>query len=304
MTASAAEPHAWMPVSGCTSDCIDGDGDRVGWSTVALRVAGILGVLAAYPAALLMTKGRRTRIQRHYARVLLRRLGMRVRVVDLRTDASADARFTTSGRGTLVVAGHVGWTDILAIAAVQPVRFVGRADLAKWPVVGRLANFTGFVPIDRASLRELPGVVAGIGARLDAGECVAAFPEGTTWCGRSYGPMRPALFQAAVDAAVPVSPVALRYLGASGEPTTVAGFVGDESMLSSAIRLLRSRGVVAEVVLLPTEQPGTDRRELAARCERAVRGYDAPAPIATALRTAPHRPVVAKRPPQALAAAS
>lgn len=302
MTAGA--PHAWMPVSACTSDCIDGDGDRVGMATVLARIAGIVGVLAAYPVALLLRKDRRTQVQRHYARLLLGRLGMELRVVDLRTDVPADARFTTPGAGALVVARHVGWTDILAIAAVQPVRFVGRADLARWPVVGTLASFTGFVPIDRSRLRELPGVVAGIGARLGAGECVAAFPEGTTWCGRSYGPMRPALFQAAIDSGVPVSPIALRYLGPSGAPTTVAGFVGDDSMLGSAVRLLRSRGVVAEVVLLPTEPPGTDRRELAGRCERAVRGYDATQPIASALRTASHRRAAVKRPTQSLAAAS
>jgi 1-acyl-sn-glycerol-3-phosphate acyltransferase len=307
---SAAQVHAWMPVSACTSDCIDAEGDRVGVAITIARIVGIAGVLVGYPAALLLGRDRRTHVQRRYARAVLRCLGMRVRVVDLRNtqlggaEVRSDARFATPDCGSLVVAGHVGWTDVLAIAAVQPVRFVGRADLADWPLIGRIAAFTGFVPIDRARLRQLPDVVAGIGGRLAAGECVAAFPEGTTCCGRSYGPMRPALFQAAVDAGVPVAPVALRYLGASGEPTTVAGFVGDESLLRSVVRLLRSRGVVAEVALLPTEAPGVDRKELAARCERAVRGHHSTQPVTAALRTVPHRRRPARRSRQTLVAAS
>ncbi|MCX5046095.1 1-acyl-sn-glycerol-3-phosphate acyltransferase [Aldersonia sp. NBC_00410] len=292
----AGRAHAWMPVSACTAACIDAGGDRVGPAMAAARAAGILGVLAAYPAALLVGRGRREEVQRRYARAVLRCLGMRVRVVDRRKPPRDDARFATPGRGTLVVAGHVGWTDVLAIASVQPVSFVARADLAEWPVIGPIAEFTGIVPIDRARLRQLPGVVTRIGDRLAAGDCIAAFPEGTTWCGKAYGPMRPALFQAAVDSGVPVAPVALRYLRATGEPTTVAGFVGEDSLLGSAVRLLRARGVVAEVVLLPVEAPGNDRRELAARCERAVRGYRPPEPSMPAVLPAARAVEVRERP--------
>ncbi len=43
-------------------------------------------------------------------------------------------------------------------------------------------------------------------------------------------------------------------------------------MAASLLRMLRSSGITAEVVLARIEAPGTDRRDLAARCERAVRG--------------------------------
>jgi 1-acyl-sn-glycerol-3-phosphate acyltransferase len=269
---SALREHAWMPISACGVQCIDDD-DRVTALAALARAAAALGVLASYPAAHLLTPPRRREsVQRRYARGLLSCLGMRLRVVDERGGSPPRARFATPGDGVLVVAGHVGWTDVLAIASIQPVTFVARGDLSQWPVIGQVAKSTRFVPIDRARLRELPAVIDLVALRLRGGEGVAAFPEGTTWCGRTYGPLRPAIFQAAIDAGVPVQPVRLRYVHGSGRQTTVAGFVGDDTLLSSVVRLLRARGVVAELVLAPVEQPLGDRRALAARCERAVRG--------------------------------
>lgn len=142
------------------------------------------------------------------------------------------ARYAEPGAGVLVVAGHIGWSDVVVLAAVQPLSFVARADLIDWPMLGKLAELMRIIPIERERLRALPGVVAQIAERLAAGERVAAFPEGTTWCGRAYGKLRPALFQAAVDTGTPVQPIRLRYLDAHGEPCTATGFVGDDTFIA------------------------------------------------------------------------
>ena len=109
------------------------------------------------------------------------------------------------------------------------------------------------IPIERARLRELPGVVDEAAERLRAGGRVVAFPEGTTWCGRAYGGFRPALFQAAIDAECPVQPVGLRYCRPDGELDTVACFVGDETLVASIRRILAPAGVAVEVRLAPLE---------------------------------------------------
>ncbi|MGK8523572.1 lysophospholipid acyltransferase family protein [Nocardia asteroides] len=280
--------HAWMPSSPCGPGCLDSS-DEVGLARVAARLAGVAGLLLSFPVANAVTpRGKRVPLQRGYARLLLGCLGMRLRVVDNRVvpgergvvdegDAAlASAGFGTADGGALVVSGHIGWTDIVALASVQPLGFVARADMVDWPLIGRLAELMRVIPIERESLRQLPGVVAAVGARLAAGERICVFPEGTTWCGRAYGSMRPAMFQAAVDTATPVQPVRLRYLDRHGVPCTVPGFVGVDTFASSARRVLRSRGMVAEVVLEPVQRPGTDRRELARRCEAAVRGTGSP----------------------------
>ncbi|WP_432279998.1 lysophospholipid acyltransferase family protein [Nocardia cyriacigeorgica] len=268
----ATATHSWMPISPCGPGCVQA-ADTAGSARVAGRALRLAGLLASYPAAHVLTPARRREwLQREYARGVLRSCGIELRVIDNRgADADGRARYAEPGAGVLVVAGHIGWSDVVVLAAVQPLSFVARADLIDWPMLGRLAELMRIIPIERERLRALPGVVAQIAERLAAGERVAAFPEGTTWCGRAYGKLRPALFQAAVDTGTPVQPIRLRYLDAHGEPCTATGFVGDDTFATSARRILRSRGIVAEVVLEPVQQPGTDRRELARRCEELMR---------------------------------
>ncbi|MEV0298958.1 lysophospholipid acyltransferase family protein [Nocardia sp. NPDC050710] len=293
--------HAWMPSSPCGPGCI-GSIAEVGTARVLARVLGVAGLLVSFPLLNVATpRGRREQLQRRYAHALLECLGMRLRVVDNRVaarsvsepvstdlvtrigaalrrdDRGADereeaVRFAPPHTGVLVVTGHIGWTDVVVLAAVQPLGFVARADMVDWPLLGGLAKLMRVIPIERERLRALPGVVAELAERLAAGHRMAVFPEGTTWCGRAYGGMRPALFQAAVDAGTYVQPVRLRYLDHDDTQCTVPGFVGEDTFVTSAKRVLRSRGMVAEVVLEPLEHPGLDRRDLARRCERAVRG--------------------------------
>ncbi|WP_433201463.1 lysophospholipid acyltransferase family protein [Nocardia sp. CA-107356] len=281
--------HAWMPSSPCGPGCID-PVDEIGTARVIGRLLGVAGLLISFPVVNIVTpRGQREHLQRRYARTVLSCLGIRLRIVDNRVERAAgvddavdpaadteaaEARFATPGEGLLIVAGHIGWTDIVVMAAVQPLGFVARADMLDWPLLGGLAKLMRVIPIERERLRELPGVVARLGDRLAAGDRIAVFPEGTTWCGRAYGTMRPALFQAAVDTETAVQPVRLRYLDTHGTQSTIPGFVGDDTFGTSAKRVLRSRGMVAEVVLEPVERPGFDRRDLARRCEQAVRGAD------------------------------
>ncbi|MFI5779371.1 lysophospholipid acyltransferase family protein [Nocardia sp. NPDC051570] len=285
----AAPVHAWMPSSPCGPSCVE-IAPAAGTVRTGARVLGMVGLLLAFPAVNLATPKRyRAGLHRRYARAALRSCGIRLRVIDQRTSVP------DNDSGTLVVAGHVGWTDVVALAAVDPMGFVARADLIDWPVLGGLARLMRVIPIERERLRQLPEVIDAMARRLVAGERIAMFPEGTTWCGRAHGRPRPALFQAAIDAGAPVQPIRLRYLDRDGELSTVPGFVGVDTFLDSARRVLRSKGVVAEIVLLPLEEPGDDRHDLARRCEAALRGEEKFVDIdahATAVGTGPTREIV------------
>ena len=257
--------HAWVPRATCDASCVHpavaGQRVVVAWR-VAVRATFAVLMLSATPILAIPMPGR-SHIQRGYCRMMLRCLGVRI---------------TVSGgpirnlRGVLVVSGHVSWVDIFAIGAVMPGSFVARADLVEWPALGFLARLMKVIPIDRASLRRLPDVVSAVAARLRAGQTVVAFPEGTTWCGLAYGPFRPAMFQAAVDAARPVQPLRLSYRHRDGSPSTLAAFVGDDTLMTSIRRLVTNRRTVVHVQVESLQLPGTSRRDLAARCEAAVRG--------------------------------
>jgi 1-acyl-sn-glycerol-3-phosphate acyltransferase len=129
------------------------------------------------------------------------------------------------------------------------------------------------IPIERASLRRLPTVVDTVAARLRAGQTVVVFPEGTTWCGLAYGRFHPAMFQSAIDAGRPVQPLRLTYHHRDGQPSTVPAFVGDDTLWESLYRTVRARLTVVHIRVAGLELPGDNRRDLATRCERAVRGH-------------------------------
>lgn len=258
---------SWVPRATCDLSCVAATqapaGQRivVAWR-VAIRATFAVLLLSAVPLLAIPVPGR-SHIQRSYCRLMLRCLGVRI---------------TVSGgpirnlQGVLVVAGHVSWVDIFAIGSVLPGRFVAKAEMINWPWLGFLARLMKVIPIDRDNLRRLPDVVSTIAVRLRAGQTVVAFPEGTTWCGLAYGHFRPAMFQAAVDAGRPVQPLRLSYHGRDGRPSTIAAYVGEDTLLASIRRLITAQRTVVRVHVESLQLPGADRRGLALRCESAVRG--------------------------------
>ena len=145
-----------------------------------------------------------------------------------------DARGAPVRGPMLVVANHVSWLDVLAINSLLPVRFVAKADLRRWPLIGWMAACGGTLFIERERKRDALRVVQQIAAALRAGERVAVFPEGTTSGGERLLPFHASLLQAAVATGTALQPIALRFSDASGRVSARAAYVGDMSIASSA----------------------------------------------------------------------
>ena len=230
-----------------------------------LAAAAVLVVAAVVLPAAAARAGCRPPARRT-ARALLGALGVR---------HVASGRLV--GRRALVVANHVSWLDVVVLLAYLPAQLLAKREVRDWPVIGRLAVAMGTLFIDRERPRDLPATVAAVTGALRAGGLVAAFPEGTTWCGRTGGRLRPALFQAAVGAGAVVAPVRLGFALADGSPTTVAAFIGADSLLASIRRVVTTRGLVVTVRAHPPIHPGPDsgrgvtRRALAGVVQAVIR---------------------------------
>lgn len=279
--------HAWLPRATCDAHCLHAGGATASRRVVvALRVARRIALLLLFAPALpllAMVLPGWSKSRKIYCRLLLWCLGVRI------TLSGGPIRNLP---GVLVVSDHMSWLDILTIGAVLPssrwrasaLSFVARADVAVNVAVRMMARIVQVIPIERTSLRQLPAVVATVAARLYAGHTVVAFPEGTTWCGRpgqshrGSGPFYPAMFQAAVDTGRPVQPLRLRYHHRDGRFSTVPAFIGDDTLLCSIGRLMVARRTVARIYVESLQLPGDDRRELARRCQAAVRATEAPKP--------------------------
>lgn len=263
--------NCWVPRAACDASCVSAGAGQAGRRVVvacraALRLVFAVTLLTLAPLLAVPVPGR-SGLQRGYCRLLLRGLGVR-------TTVSGGPIRNLSG--VLVVSGHVSWVDIFVIGSVLPGRFVAKSELINWPALGLLARLLKVIPIERGNLRRLPDVVDTIASGLRTGQTVVAFPEGTTYCGLGYGRFRPAMFQAAVDAGRPVQPLRLSYHHRDGRASTVAAYVGDDTLLASIRRLITAKRTVVRVQVESLQLPGADRRDLAARCERAVRGDTTP----------------------------
>ena len=186
----------------------------------------------------------RSRLVRWWQGGLVRVFGMRTR------------QLGTPLRGaTLFVANHVSWMDISALHSQRMMGFVAKQEIDGWPLVGRMARRGETLFHQRGSQESLGGVLEAMIARLREGRSVGVFPEGRTRDGSEVGPFHARIFMAAVEAGVPVQPVALRY-GAGGEGQRAVAFHGRENFLQNFLRLLGEPPRVLEVVFLEPVMPG------------------------------------------------
>ena len=173
----------------------------------------------------------------------------------------------------LLVSNHQSWLDIPTLHAAGYCRFVSKAEVGQWPLVGRLAHAAGTLFVQRSSRRDTQRTVQAMAQALQAGDRLAVFPEGTVGDGRSLLPFHGNMLQAAIDAGVPVQPVALRFVDArTGAPSYApCEAYLDEPMLRSLWRTLRTEHLVAVVHYgTPQASLGRDRRQWALQLQAQV----------------------------------
>jgi 1-acyl-sn-glycerol-3-phosphate acyltransferase len=195
----------------------------------------------------------RIEFARRWARRMIRALGARLCV-----EGAAPAP------GTLLVANHVSWLDILAIASCTPAIFVAKSEVRGWPAIGWLAARAQALFLKRSSGHSLLRVKNRIAALLLEGRNVAIFPEGTTSDGSGVLPFRSGLLQAAVDGARRVQPIGIAYYSEDGNPSADAAFIDGMTLWQSISAICRSGRITARVALAaPLAPAGRTRKELA-----------------------------------------
>ncbi|MDD2794554.1 MAG: lysophospholipid acyltransferase family protein [Acidocella sp.] len=219
-------------------------------------------------ALLLMLPGRgKVGFAQVYWRGVALVLGLRLRVVG---EISAH-------RPSLFIANHCSWLDIVALGSVLPGCFVAKGEVGRWPVISWIARLgrTVFVSRNRANVAREQGALA---ARLNAGDGIILFPEGTSSDGNRILPFASSFFVLADAAAKPyVQPVTLVYDGLDGLPVVRAdrpeiAWYGDMELAPHFNRIARRRSLHATIVLDAPIAPGTfpNRKIFAAALEARI----------------------------------
>ena len=163
----------------------------------------------------------------------------------------------------LIVANHLSWLDILVIGSIMQVRFLSKAEVASWPIVGRLASGAGTLFVNRGDRRSADRALADIEAALRAGDQVVVFPEGTSTRGPMPVKFRSRLIEAACRAGVPVVPLALSY---HGPGKVFASYAGDDAFVSHMSRVIAAPFIRARLAVGDT----IDSSQVAAEVARVA----------------------------------
>lgn len=210
---------------------------------------------------------------RRYTRLLLPRLGVAWEILG------------EPPRTGLIVSNHLSYLDILVFSAATGCSFVSKAEVRSWPLFGWFARLAGTIFVWRHSAGASARACGQLRECLRTGQPVAVFPEATTSDGERILPFRSTMFQAAIDAGVPVTPAAVSYTLDDGSVRDEICFWGDMRPLPHAMNLFSKRAIRCRLEFgAPLPSLG-DRKQLAAL---AYRWVTAAASAASAPENAKH----------------
>ncbi|MFN0141054.1 MAG: lysophospholipid acyltransferase family protein [Pyrinomonadaceae bacterium] len=171
-----------------------------------------------------------------------------------------------------LVTNHLSYTDIAAICSVAECVFVAKAEVENWFLAGRICRDMGTVFIDRKNRRDIPRAGELIIERLDAGEGVTVFPEGTSTDGREVLPFNSSFLEFAARRASPVSYAAITYTTPDGEPPASTTVCWGENIgfFDHLWRLLHLRSYTAIITFGESPVTNSDRKLLAAELHHRV----------------------------------
>ena len=240
---------------------------------VGIAIAGLIFPWLKQPG--------RNQIIRAWSRLLLTICGARLRVTGLPLPpAIARTGIERGSRGRMLLANHISWIDPFALNASVPSRFVAKAEIRAWPLLGMLVTLVGALYIERGRRHAVASMNHRVRDRLKNGETVAVFPEGTTTDGRSLLPFHSNLVAPAVEVGAECWPVAVRY-AEDGVSSTAAAFIGEMSIVTSLWNILVARRLQIEVTFLepvPTVGHRNRHHVAEAAAERIAAWLDVPLP--------------------------
>jgi 1-acyl-sn-glycerol-3-phosphate acyltransferase len=191
---------------------------------------------------------------------------------------------------SLVVANHISWLDIFLVHAVLPATFIAKSEIRSWPLAGLLVQASGTIFVERGNRHAVRSLMKEAMTRLDLGERVIFFPEGTTSRGESVLKFHTSLFGLAEQRSdLAVVPMTLFYSRADSAavalPPTDAtardpilqamqqvAYVDDMTLVGSMIQIMGHPGLKADALVhAALASEGRSRQELADLAYQAVR---------------------------------
>lgn len=164
-----------------------------------------------------------------------------------------------------LVSNHLSYTDVPAIRAVTEGVFVAKGEIEGWFLAGKIVRDMGTVFINRQNRRDIPRAGAEIIKRLENGEGVIVFPEGTSTKGETVLPFNSSFLEFAAQRQLPVSCASIFYKTADDEAkaSDTVCWWEDISFAAHLFRLFQLRRFTAVISFGDEAVQSLNRKELA-----------------------------------------
>jgi 1-acyl-sn-glycerol-3-phosphate acyltransferase len=172
--------------------------------------------------------------------------------------------------GGLLAANHLGYIDIIVLGAAQPMVFLSKSEVRRWPVFGFLADCAGTLFIRRDRRFDVARFDESFARVVGSGVVLGIFPEGTSTDGRRVLPFHSSLFAPAAAAQWPVTPAWIGYRAAGGTVENDVSYWGDMTFLSHFVRMISLEKIKATVVYGGAVERGLDRKQMARELHHRV----------------------------------
>ena len=221
-----------------------------------------------------------------FHRVTCKALGIRLKI---------NGRCINEG-AVLITANHCSWLDISVLGSLRPLSFIAKSEVANWPIFGLFAKLQRSIFVNRTKRSETGNVAREIALRLNEGDAMVLFAEGTSSDGNRVLPFRTALIGAAKAAMLTeqkeadekgikqtarpvwIQPLSIAYVGLHGLPMGrqhrhMAAWYGDMDLLPHLWALLKEGALDVTLTFgdpIPFGQE-ISRKEAARKAEDVVR---------------------------------
>ena len=232
----------------------------LGWALIGFRL--LLMVIALAVLTPLHLVWRAVGAGRWWPRVFLSAIGA-IAGLHLRIEGKPAS-------GALLLANHVSWLDIPALAHATGSAFVAHDGLAAFPLIKWLCEMNDTVFVARHDRASIARQVQQVRAAMDRRGSLTLFPEGTTSDGTGLLPFKSSLLSALdpLPEGVAVQPVLLAY-----EDAARIAWVGEEHGIDNFKRVLaRLRPIRLTLVFLPPLAGAAlaDRKAISAAARKEI----------------------------------
>jgi 1-acyl-sn-glycerol-3-phosphate acyltransferase len=171
-----------------------------------------------------------------------------------------------------LVANHLSYMDIVALAACTDCVFIAKSEVARWPALGPVARSVGTIFVNRTSRRSLPATLAAIERAFAQGLGVVLFAESTSTSGERVSPFKSSLLELAAQQRIPVYYASVSYRTPPGAAPARASVCwwGDMTFPRHLFELFQLPGFAARVRFGARPIQAADRKELAQALWSAV----------------------------------